>query len=58
MFTIEGPRRIPSGGSGRVHCLIPQGELLKMKKNGQFPDEVVRIKGGQIHYVVCNLQTY
>ncbi len=43
-----------TGGSGRVHCLIAQSELLKMKKNGQFPDEIVRIEVIQIHYQ-CSL---
>jgi hypothetical protein len=34
------------GGSGRIHDLIPLTELLKLQKNGQFPDESVRIKFG------------
>ena len=33
------------------HGQIPQAELLKLQKNGQFPNEPVRIKGAQIHYV-------
>jgi hypothetical protein len=28
-------------GSGTVHCLIVQAELLKLKKSGQFPEESV-----------------
>jgi hypothetical protein len=28
-------------------------ELLKLKKNGQFPDELVKIKVEQIHYVAA-----
>jgi hypothetical protein len=31
-------------------------DLLKLKKNGQFPDEPVKTKVSQIHYV--NSQTY
>jgi hypothetical protein len=49
-------RRIPRVGSGTGHGWIAQAELLKMKKNGQFPDEPVKIKDTQIHYV--NSQTY
>jgi hypothetical protein len=26
-------------------------QLLKMQKNGQFPDELVKIEGSQIHLV-------
>ncbi len=40
-----------SGGSGSGHGWIAQVELLKLKKNGQFLGESVRIKGSQIHYV-------
>ncbi len=28
-----------------------QDELLKLQKNGQFPDELVKMKGTEIHYV-------
>ncbi len=35
---------------------VAQVELLKLQKSGQFPDEPVKIKGVQIHYV--NTQTY
>jgi hypothetical protein len=45
-----------SGGSGKVHCWFAQAELLKLKKSGQFPGELVRIEVSQIHYVVS--QTY
>ncbi len=38
-------RRTSRDGSGTVHCYISQADLLKMKKNGQFPDESVRVKG-------------
>jgi hypothetical protein len=31
-------------------------KLLKLQKSGQFPDDPVKIKGTQIHYV--NTQTY
>jgi hypothetical protein len=41
----------PRGGSGRIHDLITMTKLLKLQKIGQFPDETVRIKVGQIHYV-------
>ena len=44
-------RRTPRGGSGTGHGQIAQAELLKLQKSGQFPDEPVRIKGAQIHYV-------
>jgi hypothetical protein len=37
--------------SGTVNYHIVQAELLKLQKNGQFPDEPVRIKVWQIHYV-------
>ena len=43
-------------GSGIVHWSIAQTELRKLKKRCQFPDERVRIKGAQIHYVTS--QTY
>jgi hypothetical protein len=43
--------RDPRGGSGTGHWWIALTELLKLKKSGQFPDEPVRIKVGQIHYV-------
>jgi hypothetical protein len=29
-----------------------QDELLKLQKNGQFPDEFVKINVEQIHFVV------
>ncbi len=45
-------RRTPCGGSGTVHGHVPDDELLNMKENGQFPDDPVRIKDTQIHYVV------
>jgi len=35
---------------------IAQAELLKLQKNGQFPDESVTIEDAQIHHV--NAQTY
>ena len=35
---------------------IVQAEILKMQKHGQFPDELVKIKGAQMYYV--NTQTY
>jgi hypothetical protein len=35
----------PSGESARIlHWLIVEAELLKLLKNGQFPDETVRKK--------------
>ncbi len=39
------------GGSGIIHDLIVLTKLLKLQRRGQFPDEPVRIKVGQIHYV-------
>ena len=44
-------RRTPRGGSGTGHGWIAQAELLKLPKSGQFPDELVKIQGAQIHYV-------
>jgi hypothetical protein len=38
-------------GSGRIHWKIAQDEILKIQKSGQFPDDPVRIKGVQNHYV-------
>jgi hypothetical protein len=35
-------KRKPCGGSGIVHGLVPQTELLKLPKSGQFPDEPVK----------------
>jgi hypothetical protein len=35
---------------------VSQGELLKLKKNGKFLDDPVRMKGAQIHHVIS--QTY
>jgi hypothetical protein len=32
------------GGSGSIHGLIALTKLLKLQKNGQCPDETVRIK--------------
>ncbi len=55
LFLLAG-QRTPRGGSGKVHCLVAQAELLKLQKSGQFPDEPVRIKVWQIHYVTS--QTY
>ncbi len=50
-------RRTPRGGSGTGHGRIAQAELLKLQKSqGQFPDELVKIEGAQIHYVA--FQTY
>jgi hypothetical protein len=31
------------GGSGIVNWWIPETEILKLQKSGQFPDESVRI---------------
>jgi hypothetical protein len=31
-------------GSGTCHVVFAEFELLKLQKNGQFPDESVRIK--------------
>jgi hypothetical protein len=32
-------RRRPNGGSGTGHDEIKQAELMKLQKNGQFPDK-------------------
>jgi hypothetical protein len=52
LFFLTGQRQ-PRGGGGRIHDLIALTKLLKLQRNGQFPDEPVRIKVGQIHYVTC-----
>ena len=44
-------RRTPRGGGGTGHGHVAQDELLKLQKSGQFPDELVKIEGAQIHYV-------
>jgi hypothetical protein len=49
-------RRTTRGVNGTGHSWIVEAELLKLQKIGQFPDELVRIKGEQIHYVTS--QTY
>ncbi len=49
--TLHLRRRTPSGGSGTGHGHVAQAELLKLPKSGQFPDELVKIQGAQIHYV-------
>ncbi len=49
-------RRTPSGGSGTHHRYVAQVELLKFQRRGQFPDELVKIEGAQIHYL--GSQTY
>jgi hypothetical protein len=42
---IQVSKRKPCGESGRMlPYLIALTELLKLSKNGQFPDEPVRIK--------------
>ena len=42
-------KRIPHVGSESVIALA---ELLKLKENGQFPGESVKIEGAQIRIVV------
>ena len=42
---------VTHAGSGTDHGQIVQTELLKPEKNGQFPDESVRMKGSPIHDV-------
>ena len=36
--------------------LVSLAELLKLQESGQFPDELVKIEGAQIHY--ASSQTY
>ncbi len=38
-------------GSGTGVQLCYENELLKLQKSGQFPDDIVKIKGVQIQYV-------
>jgi hypothetical protein len=49
-------KRKPHDESGTGDGHVPQAELLKVHKNGQFPDDPVRIKVVGIHYVTS--QTY
>ena len=39
------------GGSGTGHGLVVETELLKGKKKGWFPDDLVKIEDSQIHCV-------
>ncbi len=43
--------RTSRDSSGTGHGNVTQVEFLNLKKDGQFPDESVRIKDSQIHYV-------
>ncbi len=43
-------RRTPCDCDGRVGW-IPQAELLKLQKSGQFPDDPAKIEDSQIHSV-------
>jgi hypothetical protein len=52
---ISTGSRTPHGGSGKVHSWNAQVELLKLQQNGQFPDELVKIKVTQITKSLCNL---
>jgi hypothetical protein len=36
------------------HVVFALAELLKLQKNGQFPDDPVRVKVQQIHYVTSH----
>ena len=58
MLTILDLRcvRTPRVGSGTGHGHVAQAELLKLHKSGQFPVEIVKIEGTQIHLV--SSQTY
>ena len=37
------------GDSGTDHGDVSEDELLRLQKSGQFPDELVKIEGVQIH---------
>jgi hypothetical protein len=50
-WTLTGQSK-SRGGSGRVHGRVVQTELVNLQKNGQFPDDPVRIKVTRIHYVI------
>jgi hypothetical protein len=52
LCVLDGQKQ-PRRGSGIIHDLIVLTKLLKLQKSGQFPDESVRIKVGQIHNVTC-----
>jgi hypothetical protein len=43
-FTFLTTKRTPHGGSGKVQCWFVEPEVLKLQRNGQFPDDPVRIK--------------
>jgi hypothetical protein len=47
--TLDFRCETKSGGSGTGHGHVAQAELLKLPKSGQFPDELVKIEGAQIH---------
>ena len=49
-------RRTSLACSGTGHWWIVVAELLKLQRIGQFPDELVKIEGTQIHCVTS--QTY
>ncbi len=49
-------RRTRCDGSGTGHGDVEEDELLKLQKRGQFPDELVKIEGTQMHCVTS--QTY
>jgi hypothetical protein len=42
-------RRTSRDGNGSGFKRLPQVELLKLQKSGQFPDESAKIKGAQAH---------
>ncbi len=46
-------RRTPDSCSGTGHWWIEIAELLKLQRSGQFPDDLVKREGAQIHCVTC-----
>ena len=49
-------RRTLCVGSGTGHGDVAQAELLRLQHSGQFPDELVKIEGAQIHYVLFSIK--
>ena len=43
-----------SGGSGTGHGDVEKTQILKLLKRGQFPDDLVKKEGSQIHYVTSH----
>jgi hypothetical protein len=47
-----------SGARVRIQWKVTQDEILKLQKSGHFPDELVKIEGGQIRSVSSQTNKY